>query len=89
MADGMRSGFAPTHPRQLQTLAHHRLAGALHRAAADAPTPRQVLGVLHPVRLAVQVTDQLRDRFAQARTTWPVPFAQDRRQDRPPSALSN
>jgi hypothetical protein len=87
VADGVRPGFTPAHPRQLQALAHHRLTGALHRAATDAPTPRQVLGVFHPVRLAPQVTDQLVDRFGQTRTARPVRFAQHRCQDRPSFGL--
>ena len=80
--------LAPAHPGQLQPLAHHRLARALHRAAADAPAVGQVFGVLHPVRVPLEVTDQLVDRLAQARPARPVPFAQDRRQDRAPSSFS-
>ena len=37
VAHGVGAVLAPAHPRQLQPLAHHRLARALHRAAADAP----------------------------------------------------
>src|SRR5208337_928410 len=82
VADGIGSVLLPTHAGQLQSLAYDRLARALHRAAADAPAPCQVLGVFHPVRVPLQVTDQPIDRFAQARPTRPVPFAQHRRQDR-------
>src|SRR5271157_4020171 len=77
MADGVGSVLTPSHPGQLQALAHHRLAGALHRAAADAPTPSQVFGVFHPVGIPLEVTDQLGGRFAHPRSTWPIPVAQN------------
>ena len=74
MANGVGSVLAPAHPGQLQALAHHRLARALHRAAADAPALGLVFGILHPVGVTPQVTEQLGDRFAQAGSPWPVPF---------------
>src|SRR5262245_61368576 len=80
MADGMRPVLAPAHPGQLQPLAHHRLAGGLHRPAADTPAPRRVFGVLRPVRVPLQVSGQLGHRLVQARSPGPVPLAQDRRQ---------
>ena len=82
MADGIGSVLSPTHAGQLQSLAYDCLARTLHRAAADAPAVCQVLRVFHPVRVPFKVTDQPIDRFAQARPTRPVPFAQHRRQDR-------
>src|SRR3954447_6872955 len=82
MADGVRPVLPPTHPRQLQPLPHHRLARALHRAAADAPALRQVLRVLHPMRVPLQITDQVADRTPQAGTSRPVLLAQHRRQQR-------
>src|SRR5262245_3957450 len=82
VAHGVGPVLAPPHAGQLQPLADHRLAGALHRAAADAPALGQVLGVLHPVRVAFQVADQFLGRLAQARPARPLPLAQDGRQDR-------
>src|SRR5437763_6299444 len=55
VADGMRPVFPPAHPRQLQPLAHHRLARALHGTAADVPALGQVFRVVHPVRVTVTV----------------------------------
>src|SRR4051794_35105702 len=56
MADGVRPVLPPTHPGQLQPLSHHRLARALHRPVADAPALGQVLRVLHPMRVPLQIT---------------------------------
>jgi len=74
--------LAPAHPRQLQALADDRLARALHRAAADAPAARQVFGVLHPVRVPLEIADQLLGGLTQPRPTRPVPLAEDRPQGR-------
>src|SRR5262249_27072251 len=42
MTDGVGPLLPPPHAGRFQALAHHRLAGALHRPAADAPAPRQI-----------------------------------------------
>src|SRR6185312_14436949 len=55
MAHGVGPVLAPAHPGQLQTLAHDRLAGALDRPTPNAPAPRQVLGILHAMGVALQV----------------------------------
>src|SRR4051794_10110617 len=87
MTDRVRPVLPPTHPGQLQPLPHHRLARALHRPAADAPTLRQVLRVLHPMRVPLQITDQVGDGSLEAGTTRPVRFAEHRRQQRPAFVL--
>ena len=55
VADGVGSVFAPAHAAPFEAIAHHGLAGALHRTAADLPAVRQITRVVHPMLVVLEV----------------------------------
>ena len=78
VADGVRPVLAPTHSAAFQPIAHHRLAGRLHRAGADLPTVANVGRIVHAVFVIAEVLHRLAMHFPnrrRGRAQGPVPPA--------------
>src|SRR5205823_5511059 len=64
--------LVPAHPRPLQPLREHRLAGRLGHAATDRQTQPAITGIVHPTavtpQIAVRLPKPLPRRLRQAAT---------------------
>ena len=74
-------------PAALQPLAHHRLARALHRPAADLPALGQVARVVHPMHLVAEVRHHLAVNLPHGPRLAPQVQPAQRRQHRPASLV--